>query len=326
MRAVGSPFRVAFLRFFLTRSEASVLLSMTGFGDSRRQSDRFAAAVEVRAVNNRYLKIVTKCPDSYASLESEIEKTIRETIARGTVTVTVRVDGLGAESPYVIDRRVLESYWRQLSEFQASLRNSAPSGATAGVSAPDLSQLLELPGVVSEKNAGADGRETDWPLIREALVEALQRLEAFRAQEGSSMAQELRLNARVIAEQLEQVATMAPQVVHEFRDRILDRVRELLAGSNVTVGSSDLIREVSIFAERCDINEEITRLRSHLEQFEAFLGQKPSAGRKLEFLSQEIFREVNTIGSKANNVPIAHCVVEMKAAVEKMREILQNVE
>ena len=104
------------------------------------------------------------------------------------------------------------------------------------------------------------------------------------------------------------------------------RVRELLEGSEAKVGDSDLIREVSIFAERCDINEEITRMRSHLAQFDEFLNEAVSMGRKLEFLTQEMFREVNTIGSKANDVTIAHSVVEMKAAIEKMREILQNVE
>lgn len=290
---------------------------MTGFGDARQQTDRFSVAVEVRAVNNRYLKIVTKCPDSYASLESEIERTIRDAIARGTVTVTIRLDRISSESPYVIDRRVLEAYWRQLNELLPTLR----AGTT-----PDVSQLLELPGVIIERNAGNDTVESDWPVIRKTLVAALERLQTFRATEGRSMKQDLQTNAKIIATELEKVATLAPQVVHEFRDRVLDRVKELLVGANATVGASDLIREVSIFADRCDINEEITRLRSHLEQFEAFLEQSPSAGRKLEFLSQEMFREVNTIGSKANNVTIAHNVVEMKAAVEKIREVLQNVE
>jgi uncharacterized protein (TIGR00255 family) len=134
------------------------------------------------------------------------------------------------------------------------------------------------------------------------------------------------LNAGIISEQLVQVTEMAPQVVSSFRDRLLERVKELLATSDVTVDSSDVIREVSIYSERCDINEEIMRLRSHLEQFEAFLQGESSQGRKLEFLSQEIFREINTIGAKANNVTIAHAVVEMKSAVEKIREVLQNVE
>ena len=140
------------------------------------------------------------------------------------------------------------------------------------------------------------------------------------------MERELVENAKTIAVRLAAVTALAPQVVAEYRTKLLERVRQLLADSGVPVAEPDLIREVSIFSERSDINEEITRLRSHLEQFQTFIGEPASAGRKLDFLSQEMNREVNTIGSKANNVPIAHCVVEMKAAIEKMREILQNVE
>jgi uncharacterized protein (TIGR00255 family) len=122
------------------------------------------------------------------------------------------------------------------------------------------------------------------------------------------------------------VTLLAPQVVSEYRLKLLERVRQVLAEANSHLAESDLIREVSIYSDRSDINEEITRLRCHLEQFQTFMNEAASSGRKLEFLSQEMFREVNTIGSKANNVPIAHCVVEMKAAIEKIREILQNVE
>jgi uncharacterized protein (TIGR00255 family) len=114
--------------------------------------------------------------------------------------------------------------------------------------------------------------------------------------------------------------------VRTYRDKLLERMRELLKGSNASINESDLIREVSLFADRCDINEEILRLRCHLEQYEAFLNDSASQGRKLDFLSQEMFREVNTIGSKANNVSLAKCVVEMKSAVERIREVLQNVE
>ena len=273
--------------------------------------------MEVRAVNNRYLKVSIKCPDSYAPLEADIEKTVRESISRGTVSVSVRVDRLGAELQYVLNREVLQSYWRQLNQIAETIHLATP---------PNVGSLLQLPGVVIEDDRSHRDPEGDWPLVRETLAEAMQKLHGFRAAEGGSMEQELRANARTIAEQLEQVAALAPQVVTEYRDKLYERVRELVESAGVSLERSDLIREVSIFSERCDVNEEIARLRSHLEQFDAFLKQETSSGRKLEFLSQEMFREVNTIGSKANNVTIAHAVVEMKAAVEKMRELLQNVE
>jgi uncharacterized protein (TIGR00255 family) len=140
------------------------------------------------------------------------------------------------------------------------------------------------------------------------------------------MGDDVRINCRTIARELEKIAAIAPDVVRDYRDRLRDRMRDLLEGTGANIDDNDLIREVSIFAERCDVNEEITRLRSHLDQFELFMDEKTSQGRRLEFLCQEMFREVNTIGSKANNVAIAHAVVDMKAAIDKLREILQNVE
>ena len=290
---------------------------MTGFGDARNQNERLSLAVEVRTVNNRYLKLMIRCPDAYAALEGEIEKVVRDTISRGTVSATIRVDRVGVENQYQINRDVLQSYWRQLNQVAESLHATVH---------PQLDNLLVLPGVIGEETFTHANPHDDWPIIRQTLEAALAKLSEFRSTEGESMLRDLRINAAIISEQLAQVSEMAPQVVSTFRDRLLERVRELLQSSDVSVDSSDLIREVSIFSERCDINEEIMRLRSHLEQFEAFLQGESSQGRKLEFLSQEIFREINTIGAKANNVTIAHCVVEMKSAVEKIREVLQNVE
>jgi uncharacterized protein (TIGR00255 family) len=290
---------------------------MTGYGDARRQNERLSVAVEVRSVNSRYLKIATKSPEALAPFENEIEKVVRAAITRGTVSVTIRADSVGVRNHYRIDREVLRDYWRQLNEAAEAI----PLAAKV-----DLSSLLALPDVVTEEEAFRSDRTDDWPMIQNALESALESLHAFRVAEGSSMQRDLELNCHAITEQLESVANRASQVARDYRDRLLDRIRELLSGTDIQVGSSDLIREVSIFADRCDINEEITRLRSHLEQFDAFLKEEASQGRKLEFLSQEMFREINTIGSKANNVEIAHSVVEMKAAIEKMREILQNVE
>lgn len=298
-------------------NEVSVLLSMTGYGDARYQADRLAASVELRAVNNRYLKVTTKSPEAYAPLESEIEKVIRESISRGTVNVAIRVDRLHRPEDFSLNKTALTSYWQQLQTAARELNAPAPA---------DVGNLLALPGVVDENAARSIDMQSDWVIVRGLLVEALGKLHAFRVEEGKSMERDLTLNAQVIAERLADVARSAPQVVQEFRAKQLERVRQLLQDSGMTVAEADLIREVSIFADRTDINEEITRLRSHLDQFQAFLREPVSTGRKLDFLSQEMFREINTIGSKANNVAIAHSVVEMKAAVEKMREVLQNVE
>ncbi|MFN0052021.1 MAG: YicC/YloC family endoribonuclease [Planctomycetales bacterium] len=294
-----------------------MLLSMTGFGIARFQAERLAATVEVRAVNNRYLKIVTKCAEVYASLEGDIERVVRETIHRGTVNVTIRIDRLHRAEDFALNAIALRSYWTQLQSAACELHASPPS---------DLGQLLALPGVVQEDSARSVDLQGDGELIRELLRQALDNLRLFRVEEGGSMQRELAANVQGIAARLDEVALQAPRVVQEYRQRLLDRVAQLLRDSGTPVAESDLIREVSIFSDRCDINEEITRLRSHLEQFQAFLGEAESTGRKLDFLTQEMHREVNTIGSKANNVAIAHGVVEMKSSVEKIREILQNVE
>jgi uncharacterized protein (TIGR00255 family) len=294
-----------------------VLLSMTGFGDARFQDERLSVSVEVRAVNNRYLKVVTKCPEAYAALESEIERIVRESINRGTVNVAIRVDRLWGSDEFAINQVALKSYWSQLQAAAHELGAPAPL---------DLAQVLAVPGVVSDESRRSADVQTDGGIIRRLLAEALGKLQTFRIDEGRSMGRELSENASAIAERLKDVSALAPQVVSEYRAKMLERVRQLLADSGVNVTESDLIREVSIFSDRSDINEEITRLKSHLEQFETFIREPASTGRKLDFLSQEMNREVNTIGSKANNVAIAHCVVEMKAAIEKMREILQNVE
>jgi uncharacterized protein (TIGR00255 family) len=289
---------------------------MTGFGEARGRDHRLSVHVEVRAVNNRYLKILTKSPEPYQPLEGEIERVVRDAISRGTVNVVLRLDSLEPRAAYRLDGNLLKAYWRQLLALQDEL--SAPAG--------NLAALLELPGVVVEGAEPSDDPRADWPLIESTLRLALSKLGEFRAAEGASMERDLVENLRIVSTELEKIAARGPQIVVDFRDRLRERVADLLRDSEATVQPADLLREVSIFAERCDISEEITRLRSHLEQFESFLLQPQSQGRKLEFLTQEMVREVNTIGSKANNVDVAHAVVEIKAAVERLREVLQNVE
>jgi uncharacterized protein (TIGR00255 family) len=158
------------------------------------------------------------------------------------------------------------------------------------------------------------------------LTEALGRLTQMRVEEGRSMASDLSENLRTIARELESVEARAPLVVEAYRSRLTERLNKLLAEVGVRVETADVVREVGMFAERSDIAEEIVRLRSHLEQFAAVMDAAESQGRKLEFLTQEMFRETNTIGSKANDAALARHVIEMKTAIERMREMIQNVE
>ena len=296
-----------------------MLLSMTGFGNASQTSDAASVSVELKAVNNRYLKVSVRLPDIAARFESDIEKLIRERIARGFLQLSFRIKTTAAANSYSLDESVLQEYVSQLNALQSKL-----SGVDDD--RPSLTELLQLPGVITENDLPDNAEESLWPLMKSSLMEALDHFEAFRQTEGESMRLDLAAQCGVIATQLEQVETRAPDVVSEYREKILERVRRAVQDAEVPVEEKDVLREVALFADRCDINEEITRLRSHLAQFDEFLNGEKSLGRKLEFVSQEMFREINTIGSKANNVGIAHCVVEMKAAIERIREVLQNVE
>ncbi|MEO2012738.1 MAG: YicC/YloC family endoribonuclease [Fuerstiella sp.] len=296
-----------------------MLLSMTGFGNALRQSDSAYVSIELKAVNNRYLKVSMRLPDVVARFESDIEKLVRQNIARGAIQLSFRVRLTSQSSGFSIDRSVLDSYLQQLAEVTNEL-------SAEKVSPVALSDLLQLPGVVSESELSVESVESVWPTLEAALRETLEQFHDFRRTEGESMLQDLKLQCNSIEQQVDEVEKYAPVVVSEYREKLLERVRKAIQDTDVPLKDKDVIREVALFADRCDINEEITRLRSHIQQFHRFLDDKKSLGRKLEFLGQEMFREINTIGSKANNVTIAHSVVEMKAAIERIREVLQNVE
>ena len=290
---------------------------MTGFGEARHQDDRLSVSVEVRTVNNRYLKLSIKCSDVYAALEGEIEKIAREYISRGTVMVAVRVERMATAADVRLNEVAILALSDQLQGLAAKMGD---------IKVGPLTDLLALPNAVIDDSKRNVDIDADWKIIQDRLHAALKNLQRFREDEGRSMREDLLLQTRIISEQLQLTRERAPLVVSEYREKMLDRVRKTLAETDAKIDESDLIRDVSIFSDRADINEEIARLECHLDQFETFLNEKGSSGRKLEFLSQEMFREVNTIGSKANDVQIAHCVVEMKAAIEKTREMLQNIE
>lgn len=290
---------------------------MTGYGEARREAGHLSLAVEVRSVNNRYLKVQTKCPNAYAPLESEIERVVREAVSRGTLSISIHASLRDASAGFAIDQGALKGYWKQLHEAAHALGAAVPQ---------DIGRLIDLPGVVKEAMDELASPESDWPALEATLKAALANLHTFRVTEGASMGVELRSNCAEIGTRLAVVTELAPTVLAGYRQKLLDRVRDALTGSEAKVTEADLLREVSVFADRCDIAEEIARLGAHLTQFIAFLDHETSLGRKLEFLSQEMFREVNTLGAKANNVEIAHAVVDMKSSIEKIREILQNVE
>jgi uncharacterized protein (TIGR00255 family) len=296
-----------------------VLLSMTGYGEARFQSEQLSLSIELRAVNNRYLKVSVRASDPYHLLEPEFEKVIRRTVRRGTLQVHLRCEKQSAAQDFRLNAVALRSYLGQLRGVAGEL------GLADGSSAL-LAGVLALPGVVVEPGSLAFQLHEDWPIIEGVLEKALAHMQAMRQEEGRAMAQELLAHRDTIAGRLERIRQRIPLVTTTFRDRLHERVRALLAELDVHIDRSDLIKEVAIFSERSDIAEEVVRLASHLDQFQGFLSEEESPGRKLEFLTQEMFREANTMGSKASDVEISREVVEIKGTLEKIRELVQNIE
>jgi uncharacterized protein (TIGR00255 family) len=294
-----------------------LLLSMTGFGEARRQTEGLVVSIELRTINNRYFKLSAKCSEGYSALESEIENVVRQQIRRGTVQVNLRVDRAASPDDYKLNTSVLASYREQLEHLHAEWHVVQPVS---------LETLLALPGVVMERHASATDAVEVWPVIQETLEAAMTNLAKMRIEEGRNMANDLRANCQLVAGELKEIAKRAPVVVEAYRTRLHERLKTVLSEHQVALDPSDVIKEVSIYAERSDISEEIVRLGSHLEQFDEIMELAESSGRKLEFLTQEMFRETNTIGSKANDVQIARHVIDIKAAIERIREMIQNVE
>ncbi len=294
-----------------------MLLSMTGFGEASRQNDSVAAGVEVRTINSRYFKLTVRSGEGYAGLEPQIDALVRQHIKRGTVQVSLRVTRMRPAEAYQINADVLTGYRRQLERLAATWTPTDPVR---------LEALLALPGVVVDNEFALTDPQTDWPLIEQTLAAAMANMAGMRADEGRAMTADLAENCSAIASQLAEIERRAPLVADAYRARLNERLGKILAEFDVALQPSDLVREVGIYAERSDISEETVRLRSHLEQFATIMALEESSGRKLEFLTQEMFRETNTIGSKANDVLIARHVIEIKAAIERMREMIQNIE
>jgi uncharacterized protein (TIGR00255 family) len=296
-----------------------MLLSMTGYGEARHQDDRLFLAIELRSLNNRYLKVAVRASEPYHLLEPEFEKVVRRWIRRGTVTIHMRCERAVVPSDFKINAVALRSYIGQIRDVCEAMNLRDKSELL-------LAQALALPGVAPEPGGVGHDIHEDWPIVERVLEEALARLQAMRQEEGRAMSEELLQLRTQVAAQLDRIRERIPHVVACFRDRLHDRVRQLLAEEGVQLDPADLIREAAIFAERSDIAEEVTRLDSHLDQFRDAMNESESPGRKLEFLTQEMFREANTIGSKAGDVEIARHAVEIKTTLERIRELVQNIE
>lgn len=293
-----------------------MILSMTGFGDAQLEEAGQFYHFEIRSVNNRYFKTTIRLPEAFGFLEPELESLLRQRMTRGSVTARMYVRDLSAAAAQEINPLALQRYIDQL---------RAAAGADMRLTI-DLAVLAALPGVCQPRELSEQERAHCWSIVEKLANAALAKLMEMRAAEGRSLADDLGQHCERMRTHLAAIGARAPRVVEDYRARLTARVNELIAGSSVKLAEADLLKEVAIYAERSDIAEEISRLGGHLEQFAACIVSREPAGRKLEFISQEMLREANTIGSKANDAEIARHTIEIKSAIDRIKEQVQNAE
>jgi uncharacterized protein (TIGR00255 family) len=293
-----------------------MIVSMTGFGDATAERNGTHYAVEIRSLNNRFFKPIIKLPDNVSGMEPELETILRERLLRGSITYILKMRMDSAEAAYHINAQALRAYLEQLQGVKGLDR----------LVTIDLASLVQLPGVCQEPRDESDEILRHGDIVRELTHKAIEKLYAMREREGQALFGDLMKHLQVIATNLKEIEARAPFVIDEYHKRLSQRVNLLLSKAELQVDQVDLIKEIAVFAERADISEEIQRLTHHLAAFEQSCRTGEHAGRKLDFITQEMLREANTIASKANNAEIAGWIVEIKGAIDRLKEQVQNVE
>lgn len=289
--------------------------SMTGYGRGEVDHGGVKLSVELNSVNRKQSDIVVNLPRDLAELEPRIRQTINERISRGrmNVLVTLQESANGARQ-LALDTALARSYHEAMLTLQKEL--SAPGEITIGT-------ILQAPGVMRSPEHSIDASET-WPAVQQALAAALAEMIKMREREGKHLAKDLIHRLKVLRQEIKGIRVIYPDVVKKYRSALLERLGK--AGLNLPMEDERLLKEVTFFADRSDISEELTRLESHLAQFAHHLRKNEPVGRTLEFITQEIFRELNTLGAKSNDAAISQHVVACKSELEKIREQIQNLE
>ena len=290
--------------------------SMTGYGRGECARDGFKITVELGAVNRRQSEISVNLPRELEMLEAQVRDAINARVARGRVTARISIHAAGRISARMhINERLAKAYAAELDRLARQLKLSG------GVS---LDQIVRAPGVFQSDEELA-GAENIWPAVEKALKQALAALVKMREREGAHLAGDLAARIGIMRKSVEKIQKQAPLTAENYRKQLLERIRT--AGiENVAADDERLLKEVVLFADRSDIAEELTRLQSHFQQFKDCRKSPEPVGRTLDFLAQEMNREINTIGSKANDAVISREVVTLKAELERFREQVQNVE
>jgi len=293
-----------------------MLLSMTGFGRGEAVLDDTKITTEVVGLNHRFLDVSIRLPCALCSLETDLRRKLKKRLARGRVTVTVELMSTTASLalPTMIDAELAHRYADRLRAL-ADQMHLVDDISVMGV--------INMPGVTNAASESVDANRLA-PAVAESLDTALDRFDEVRATEGAALRADLELRISRVGEKAEAVHKRIPAVVEAYRERLDGRIREL--GELNLVDPERVALEVAMFADKCDVSEEVVRLRSHVEQFLEILNGDKSAGRLLDFLCQEMHREITTIGGKGRDSDVSHLVVEVKGEIEKVREQVQNIE
>lgn len=293
-----------------------MLISMTGFGRAEFQDGDYSYKAEVRSVNNRFIEISTRLPKAFVDLEHALKKLVKSHCVRGSINVTITLlssnEGSG-EWEIKPNLSLATQYVNAVKEIQTSL------GLEGKVS---IDSVIGLRDVIKIEPVAIDPAKES--LLLDIAGSALESLQKMRVEEGEHLQKDLSDRIDTIEKHARQIEKRQPEVIQEYKARLKEKIK--LLNDGIDIDESRLGQEIAILADRCDIAEEITRLSSHLKQFRKLFDSAEPTGRKLEFITQEINREVNTMGSKSSDTEVANLVIEIKSALEKIREQLQNIE
>jgi len=292
-----------------------MLRSMTGYGRAQYMDEEMKITVEIKSVNHRFLEPFVKLPRKYSLLEERIKDLLRTELNRGRIDIWIGIEELSSQSGVLkVDKNLAIDYYNSLREL-AELVGISPEIT--------LYQLSCMEGVISLQEQDVD-LESIWAKISQPFHEALEQVVSMRSREGERLQEELLSRAAILADILLEIEARAPEVVEAYSIRLQDRISNF--ARDIDVDPNRLATEIAVFAEKSDITEEIVRFKSHLSQLKESIRSREPVGRKMDFLMQELNREINTIGSKSPDLTVSQKVVEAKSEIEKMREQVQNIE
>lgn len=292
-----------------------MIKSMTGFGKGQGQAAFGTITAEIRSVNHRYFDIASRLPNHLSILDDKVREYLKKRISRGRINLSVSWEGREqTKTHFSLDLDLARRYHRQLLRLKRNLKLKDDLGIT---------QIVSLPEVIAYEQKKENLRQL-WPQLKKAIEDALNNLDRMRLAEGKRLARDLQKRTRRICFYLENIEGELPRAIARYKKNILCKVKAL---SGVKAPSQDRIaEEVALFVRSSDVSEELTRIKSHLKGFRSALRNQKEAGKELDFIAQEMFREANTIGAKASSFKISRWVIKIKSQIEKMREQLQNVE